>query len=358
LLDIVLVALSRCLLVILFLPFSALDKVLNFKDAEAQASLALRNRTWARLAILSGFCIEVVMSLGVVSGVADRAAALVLAAYCAATALLWKQFWKSGDFRLKGRSRGRNTFWDFLKNFALAGGFLSLTFAGHAAGVGDFLRHPFDSSHPYRTLARAAHEIFLRIDHSAVSVRDTAISTAFYRSLGFAVTAETCDHGVEQAALDDDEVSIASGEVLSLYKAGWGSEQTAQVYRRKFSDVERLRNGETCAASRVQGILVDEKSWAIRYLIVNTSNWWLGHQVLIAPQWIVGVSWNDRKVSVRLSRAAVKGSPPYAPGGRVGRDEEASIYDHYRRPGYWAREVQLQNPEFRNIPRLGSRTIV
>jgi sporulation protein YlmC with PRC-barrel domain len=106
---------------------------------------------------------------------------------------------------------------------------------------------------------------------------------------------------------------------------------------------------------RVQGILVDEKSWAIRYLIVNTSNWWLGHQVLISPQWIVGVSWNDRKVSVSLNRGGVKVSPPYAPGSRVERDEEASIYDHYRRPGYWAREVQLQNPEFRNIP-LGSPT--
>lgn len=100
----------------------------------------------------------------------------------------------------------------------------------------------------------------------------------------------------------------------------------------------------------IQGILVDEKSWAIRYLIVNSSTWWLGHQVLIAPQWIVGVSWNDRKVSVSLSRDQVKGSPPYMPGRRMGREEEARIYDHYRRPGYWAREVQLQNPEFRNIP--------
>lgn len=155
LLNIVLVAVSRCLLVLLFLPFSALDKVLNFSDAQAQAALAIRNRTLSWLAILVGFCIEVVMSLGIISGVADRAAALVLAAYCAATALLWKQFWKSGDFRLQGLSRGRDTFWDFLKNFALAGGFLSLTFAGHAAGVDDFLHHPLDSSHPYRTFASA-----------------------------------------------------------------------------------------------------------------------------------------------------------------------------------------------------------
>ena len=100
----------------------------------------------------------------------------------------------------------------------------------------------------------------------------------------------------------------------------------------------------------VQGLLVDEKAWAIRYLIVNTSNWWLGHQVLMATQWIESVSWKDRKVSVSLTRSAVRGSPPYPPGTRVGRDEEARIYDHYGRHGYWAREVQLQNPEFRNIP--------
>jgi putative oxidoreductase len=154
-LNIALVAISRCLLVLLFLPFSALDKVLNLGAAEAQAALSLGNRTLSRLAILAGFGIEVTMSLAIVSGVADRAAALVLAAYCIMTAVLWKQFWKSGDFRLRGPSRGRDTFWDFLKNLALAGGFLSLTFGGRAAGVTEFLHHPLGSSHPYRAVAAA-----------------------------------------------------------------------------------------------------------------------------------------------------------------------------------------------------------
>jgi putative oxidoreductase len=151
LLDIGLMAVSRGLLVLLFLPFSALDKLLNFKAAQDQASSALRNRSLAQLAIVIGLMIEVVMSLGVVSGVADRAAACVLALYCVMTALLWKQFWKTGDFRLQGVSRGRDIFWDFLKNLALAGGFLSLTF-GNAAGVGEFLHHPLASSHPYQDI--------------------------------------------------------------------------------------------------------------------------------------------------------------------------------------------------------------
>jgi hypothetical protein len=100
----------------------------------------------------------------------------------------------------------------------------------------------------------------------------------------------------------------------------------------------------------VQHLLVDERCWAIRFIVVNTSNWWLGHQVLIAPQWVTGVRWDERQVSVGLTRDAVRGSPPYLPGTRVGRDEEARIYDHYGRPGYWAREVQLENPAIRTIP--------
>jgi hypothetical protein len=107
----------------------------------------------------------------------------------------------------------------------------------------------------------------------------------------------------------------------------------------------------------VQGILIDERSWAIRYLIVNTSNWWLGHQVLIAPQWIEGVSWEDRRVSVSLTRDAVRSSPAHPPGTRTERDEETRIHDHYGRPGYWAREVQLQNPEFHTIPSVSPGAI-
>lgn len=142
----------RCLLVGLFLPFSALDKVLNFKLAIGQASQTVQSRTFAALLIASGFCIEVFMSLAVLTGVADRLAALILAGYCLITALLWKQFWRQPDFRLKGTSSGREVFWDFLKNLALAGGFLVLAFGSNAAGVSSFVHHPLASSHPYETV--------------------------------------------------------------------------------------------------------------------------------------------------------------------------------------------------------------
>jgi putative oxidoreductase len=148
-LSIVVAFAARALLVMLFLPFSALDKVLNFKSAVGQADEATSSRWLATILILAGFCVEILMSLAILTGIADRMAALVLAGYCGVTALLWKQFWKVPDFRLQGASRGRDTFWDFLKNLALAGGFLVLAFGASSSGFQTFLTHPLASSHPY-----------------------------------------------------------------------------------------------------------------------------------------------------------------------------------------------------------------
>lgn len=151
-LSILVVIVVRGFLVMLFLPFSALDKILNFKRAVGQAEEAIPARSLATMLILVGLGIEVVMSLGVLTGVADRLAAFILGGYCIVTAILWKQFWKVPDFRLKGQSSGREVFWDFLKNFALAGGFLLLAFGAGASGVQAFIDHPFASTHPYAAI--------------------------------------------------------------------------------------------------------------------------------------------------------------------------------------------------------------
>jgi putative oxidoreductase len=149
-LSILAILAARLLLVLLFLPFSALDKILNFNQAVGQAGQAVRLRPVAILLICTGLGIEIIMSVAILTGIADRFAALILSGYCVMTALLWKQFWKSGDFRLRGPSKGRDIFWDFLKNLAVAGGFLMLTFGATAAGVQEFVHAPLASSHPYR----------------------------------------------------------------------------------------------------------------------------------------------------------------------------------------------------------------
>ncbi|CAN5604752.1 PRC-barrel domain-containing protein [soil metagenome] len=61
----------------------------------------------------------------------------------------------------------------------------------------------------------------------------------------------------------------------------------------------------------VESLLLDDAAWTIRYLVVNTSDWWLGHQVLVAPSSISDIGWLDATVSIDLTRQAVKDAPAY-----------------------------------------------
>jgi hypothetical protein len=87
----------------------------------------------------------------------------------------------------------------------------------------------------------------------------------------------------------------------------------------------------------VQGFLADDSTWSIRYLILDTSNWWVGHQVLVSPEWIQDVSWADSKVTVSLTRQAIRHAPAYNGEGLIDRASESMIYHHYGRSGYWQR---------------------
>jgi hypothetical protein len=89
----------------------------------------------------------------------------------------------------------------------------------------------------------------------------------------------------------------------------------------------------------VEDFIIDDETWAIRYLIVDTHNWWPGKKVLVSPQWIERVSWGERKVFVNLSRDAIKRSPEFTEESLLTRDYEIGLHGHYNRKGYWVDEV-------------------
>jgi sporulation protein YlmC with PRC-barrel domain len=61
----------------------------------------------------------------------------------------------------------------------------------------------------------------------------------------------------------------------------------------------------------ISDVLVDENTWVIRYLMVKINTWRFGHQVLIPPVAVTGVSWSSASVSVDMNRQAVKNLPVY-----------------------------------------------
>jgi uncharacterized protein YrrD len=85
----------------------------------------------------------------------------------------------------------------------------------------------------------------------------------------------------------------------------------------------------------VDDFIIDDRTWAIRYLIIDTQNWWPGKKILVSPQWIERVSWKESKVFVNLLRETIKQSPEYTEDSLLTRDYEAGLHTHYNRKGYW-----------------------
>ena len=89
----------------------------------------------------------------------------------------------------------------------------------------------------------------------------------------------------------------------------------------------------------VDDFFIDDDTWAIRYLVVGTKNWWPGKKVLISPKWIESVSWDAREVVLGLTRETIKAAPEYTDESLLTRDYETGLYGHYNREGYWVEEL-------------------
>lgn len=86
----------------------------------------------------------------------------------------------------------------------------------------------------------------------------------------------------------------------------------------------------------VKDFIVDDETWAIRYLEVDTRNWWPGKKVLVSPQWINSVSWPESKVYTDLTRETIQNGPQWNDNVPVTREYEDRLYNYYARSPYWA----------------------
>jgi len=151
--EIVLVMLLRLGLVALFVPFSVYYMLVDLKGATQHAASIGVSRKVARGMILAAIILKLVASLGVLTGIADRLSALLLAAFCVATAFIYKQFWTGEGLAFTSENVNLPKLWDFLKNISLGAAFIIIGFGSDAEslrqGIEEFTRSPFASSRLY-----------------------------------------------------------------------------------------------------------------------------------------------------------------------------------------------------------------
>jgi sporulation protein YlmC with PRC-barrel domain len=79
----------------------------------------------------------------------------------------------------------------------------------------------------------------------------------------------------------------------------------------------------------VEDFLLDEADWSIRYLAVDTKNWWPGKKVLVSPRSTLEIDWSDKLVNLNVDRQKVKDSPAYGALTTVDQAYEESLLKYY-----------------------------
>lgn len=85
----------------------------------------------------------------------------------------------------------------------------------------------------------------------------------------------------------------------------------------------------------VENFVVCDDTWKVRYLVVDTKNWWIGKHVIISPEWIDEISWSDKILRVDLNRDTIKNGPEYDPNEGITKEFEDEIFTKYDKLKYW-----------------------
>jgi len=84
----------------------------------------------------------------------------------------------------------------------------------------------------------------------------------------------------------------------------------------------------------IENLMIDVPTWGVRYLVIDTRNWWMGKHVLVSPFAVTRIVWADRKVDLDASRDRVKNSPPWDPLALIDQNYQRPLHGYYGWPGY------------------------
>jgi sporulation protein YlmC with PRC-barrel domain len=86
---------------------------------------------------------------------------------------------------------------------------------------------------------------------------------------------------------------------------------------------------------KINDLIFDDKSWAIRYLVIEPKRMLHGRQVLLSPWWIREISWRQRLVFVDIENATIEDAPTFDPNEPITPAYEERLIRHYGRTVGW-----------------------
>jgi hypothetical protein len=101
-------------------------------------------------------------------------------------------------------------------------------------------------------------------------------------------------------------------------------------------DLEKYTIGATDGdIGSVYDLYFDDRTWTVRYIVVDTGNWLPGRRVLISPLSVKEPSWSLQRLGVGLTKGEVRDSPDIDTAKPVSRQHELALATYYGLAPYW-----------------------
>jgi len=82
---------------------------------------------------------------------------------------------------------------------------------------------------------------------------------------------------------------------------------------------------------RLADLIIDDRTWEIRQLVVDTSRLPLSKRVLLPASVIEGIDWAERRIQAGVAAERIEDAPEFDPREPVNEKQEAVLYDYYGR---------------------------
>jgi len=76
----------------------------------------------------------------------------------------------------------------------------------------------------------------------------------------------------------------------------------------------------------VTDFVMDDKNWVIQHVVVDIRHLLSGKRVMISPNQINRISWDESKVHLDLTKEAILGSPIFDPAALGIREHDPRIF--------------------------------
>lgn len=143
-------------------------------------------------------------------------------------------------------------------------------------------------------------------------------------------------YGLWGTGMHPEDILALANHPKSNVRPGASSNAQEDVLLRTTQDVMKYRvfanRGEV---GKIDDFIFDDRSWAIRYMVVAPAKLLHGRKVLLSPSWAKDISWKQKLVFVDIENSKIEDAPEFDPEEPVTPEYEERLIEHYKRPATW-----------------------